>query len=423
MRPIAAMVGDVDEGKSTLTNALVGNGLVAPDSPLKLTSCLSELRVCKDRARRSFGVIADGEETEVAIEALWDTMMEVGQGQQNIERVLLYAESSALLEQLRLIDLPGMDDDEKVLEFLQTEPPDVLVHVASESGSVRLFSHTDTTLPSERLIVVSKIDRGINWTDPNFCIETVATETEDRVHQDVKNQTDDETKIVAASGLLGLACDLWDAGIFQGILRLAEPGDFEVVSKTTYFNEERAGLLSIKDRQALLDQANAAFQPPWISPEYCKPAWPALMFSTCLAIHDEVQSPEALRQKIHRFSGIDRLRSVLLSVSQSPRILEKHERLETVGEAEAEMLRLNRSLSQLRLLLQETDRMATTVTEAIGQTQQRKYYDDITAHLEEQQINVSMRLREKQQWLSGVKKAYRQTASNHSDERSEKCSV
>ena len=414
MRPIVAMVGNVDEGKSTLTNALVGKGIVAPYSPLRLTSALSEIRVCKDRAHRCFGVkFADGEETDVDIQDLWHTM---SAGQQDIERLILYAEPSALLEHLRLIDLPGlqMDHDEQVLEFLDTETPDVLVNVVSESdSSVRLFEVSDTAavLPCEHVIVVNKMDRCIDWADPAVCLEKVVTETEERVTENVKQQTN--AKVVAVSGLVGLASDIWTDHTFEGVIHLAEPGDLSILSKHTYFGEERTGRLSVKDRQAVLDAANVCFQGPWIAPDYCKPAWPALMFAIGVTMHHQLKSPDAVREAMRRFSNIERLRSVLLSTSQSDRIKARQDALGAVGEAETERLRLRRSIAEVGSLLESTDRLATTVVnEGLGHTEERKYFSDLKAFLETREVELSVCLREKQQWLSKMQQAYQETTAS-----------
>ena len=412
-RITAALFGNVDAGKSTLINALVED-IVAPDSALKLTSYRCEIRMCKERAGRCFGVIfADQQQRDMDIESLWAIMSE---GQQGIDSLILYAEPSALLEHLRLIDLPGlkMDHDEKVLE-LATET-DVLVYVASESGSVRLFEVVDTaaTLPCASVIVVNKIDRDIHmrWEDPAFCLDKVAMETEDKVRENVKQQVGN-TEIVAVSGLVAIASDIWEDPVFQGVLRLAEPGDFDVISKNIYFGEERAGRLEKQDRQALLAAANASFQGAWITPEYHNPAWPALMFAIGVAIHQGAKSPDALRQSMRKFSGIDRLRSLLLSISQSDRITARQDALGAVGEAETERLRLHRAIGHVRLLLESTDRIATTVVNAgLGHAEERKYFDDLKAHLESREAELSVCLREKQQWLSGMRQAYRQTASD-----------
>ena len=412
MDQIVALVGNVDEGKSTLTNALVGSGIVAPYSPLKLTSALSEIRLCKDKTGRYFGVkFADGEEKDVDIQDLWNTMSE-GQKDKDIERLILYAESSVLLEHLRLIDLPGlkMDHDPKVLEFLHTETPDVLVYVTSDSDSVRLFEVSDTTqtLPSEKVIVVTKLDKGIDW-EAAPCLERMAIETENRVREGL---TDGNAEVVAVSALVALASQMWTDEILEGVLRLAADGGFDLLSKTTYFGESRAGIASIQDRRAILDAANACFQGPWISPDYCKPAWPALMCAMGLAIHQEGEtSPDALRQSMWKFSGMARLRSVLLAISQSDRITARYDALAAVGEVETERFRLRRSIGHVRSLLETTDRIATTV-EGIGHTEEHRYFTELKAFLESREVELSVCLREKQQWLSKMRQAYQETTAS-----------
>ena len=398
--PLVAIGGNMDVGKSTLINASLG-GLFSPDSPLHLTRFISEIKESKEKSGRCFRMIfADGEETDIEIQSLWDTM----EGQQkDIERLILYAEPSVLLNRMRLMDLPGMkmESDATVINFVRET--DVLVYVVSETDSVRLFEVTDTatTLPGETVIVVNKIDKGIDWQDPALCLEKVAKSTEDRAREDIQKQADN-TEVVAVSALVALASEIWDDHIFQGVLKLAEPGDFAIMEKTTYFGEERADLPSVSYRNAILEKANSCLEGPWPSPTFCKPAWPALMFAIGFAIHQEVKCPKSLRDSLRKFSGIDRLKEVLLSVSQSDRITARQEAEGAVSAAESEILRLQKSLAEVRRLLEGTDKMATQVNGGFGHTEERRYFHTLKTHLETREVELAVGLRERQQWLSDM---------------------
>ena len=391
MHPVASVVGDMDVGKSTLFNATLGS-LSSPCSPLHLTGFICEVVGCKERAGNYFSVVnADGEETDVDIQALWDTMEGMEGQQKDIEKLILYAEPSMLLDKMRWVDLPGlkMDKDAQVLEFIARET-DVLVYVVSPETDVRLFEVevTDTTLPSETVVVINKTDTKIkrtDWENPALCLKDVVKSTEDRA----RKQVNDNTEVVAVSALLALASEIWDDQIFEGVIQIAAPGDFAVMEKANYFSDET--------RHALLEKANTCLQGQWLSPAYSKPAFPALLFAIGLAIHQELKSPAPLREALRDFSGIDRLRETLLSVSENARTTARQAALA----AEEEILGLHRSQGEIRLLLEATDKMATQVGEGLAHTEERRYFQKIKAHLEAREGDLARCLREK---LKGGKK-------------------
>ena len=409
-KPVMGIAGDTNVGKSTSINALLGRP-VSPFSPLHLTRVVGEIRASKEKSGNCFSVIfADGEETDIEIQSLWDTMeWDTMDGQQKaIERLILYAEPSMLLQKTRLVDLPGlkMDREATALEFLENET-DVLVYVVESETDVRLFEVTDPALPGETVIVVNKIDKRIDWQDPALCLEKVAKSTEDRAREDIQKQADGNTEVVAVSALIALASEIWEDQIFESVLQIAKPGDLAIISKNTYFGEERAGLLSVQYRQTLLEQANSCFLGPWRSPAYAKPAFPALIFAIGLAIHQDLKSPKQLRDVMREFSGIDRLRSVLVSVSESARITARQEALD----AEAEIVASAKSLGEIRLLLDGTDRMAMRVG-GLGRTEEHRYFNELRNYLQAEEGKLALRLRERQQRLSSMRQAYQETASD-----------
>ena len=388
MHPVVGIVGDMDVGKSTLMNASTGS-FGSPCSPLQLTGFISEIIACKERAGNCFRVIyADGEETDLDIEALWDTMEGIEGQHKDIERLILYVEPSMLLDKMRLVDLPGlkMDKDAQVLEFIARET-DVLVYVVEPETDVRLrlFEVTDTTLPSETVVVVNKIDtqiKRIDWENPALCLKDVVKSIENHAREQVN---DDNTEVIAVSALLALAGEIWDDQIFEGIINIAAPGDFAVMEKANYFSDE--------SRHALLEKANASLKGPWLSPAYNKPAFPALVFAIGLAIHQGLKSPAHLRQALHEFSGIHRLRETILSVSESENA--RTTARQAALAAEEEILGLHRSQGEIRLLLEATDKMATQVGDGLAHTEERRYFHQIKAHLEAREGELARCLREK----------------------------
>ena len=405
MRPVASVVGDMGAGKSTTIDSLLG--LVSPHSPLHLTKHVCEIRYCKARAKRCFEVrFTHGTAEERDIKALWDTMSE--ENENEIDRLILYAEPSELrLNELRFFDLPGlkMNRDSTVREFIDRET-DILLYVvkAEAEMDVKLFEVTNTAKPGKTVVAVNKIDQLIDWQSPNLCLDKLVEAAENRAREQVDDNTEE---VVAVSALLALASELWDDQIFESVVQIAAAaqGDFAVMEKNNYFSEE--------SRQVLLEKANSALKGPWITPAYVKPAFGAIVFSLGLAIHQEISSPDKLRDALREFSGIDRLREVLLlSVSESARITARQEALEAVSNAEEEILGLHQSLNQVRQILEGTDRIASEVDDRLTNTEDRRYFHELKLYLEVHETEIAMCLREKQHALSAMQQANQETKSD-----------
>ena len=422
-RPTAGLMGDGNSGKSTLFSAIAGS-VASPSGPLRLTPTPIELVVCELRAGRVFSIVDRlGNKDEVPIDTLLPTMERLDA---DAEQLVLYSKPSPLLERIRLIDLPGMrmthDHDDVVRRFLEgPESCDVLLHVVSEIDAVNGVFEVpdDAVLPREQVIFFNKIDR-INWADDASYPERVAEETEDRVRERLlktMGRTDLLPEVVACSSLVALAAEVFCDEIFQNVLRLAEPGDMAILSSKNFFHSEVDALPSVKDRSAILDAANKSLQGPWIAPDFHKPAFPVLRFAIGLCIKQGITSTDELRYAMRRFSGIDRVRSVVLKVATSPRIEMRRRMLGEVKRTESEMLALRQSLSTTRALAARAKRMEAKIAgNGLGQTEDRTFYNGLKAYLADQELQLSARLTTASQWVSGVRESYLRESENSSEQ-------
>ena len=427
-RPVAGVIGDTNAGKSTVLSAIAGY-VASPLGPLQLTSRPTELVVCERKAGSFFSVVRYGTQENFPLNALLPTMERLDD---TAERIILYSRPSSLLERIRLVDLPGvkMSYDDVVRRFLEgPESCDVLLHVVSEVDTVnRVFEISDdSVLPRERVIVINKIDR-LEW-DDDTCLASVAEETENTVREGLlrtMGNTDLVSNVVACSSLVALAAQVWEDEILQGVLRLAEPGDMAILSSKHFFESEIDALPSVSDRTAILDAANDSLRGPWVAPDYHKPAFPALRMAIGLCLKQGITSTDALRAGLRSFSGIDRLRSVLLKVATSPRIETRRRLFVEVKQREAEMVELRQSLGSIRALTARIKRMEAEIAgNGFCHTEERRLYSDMKTHLAGQESQFSADLKTASEWVLDVSESYlaeTKEASEQIDKRREdKC--
>ena len=419
-RPIAVLIGDGNSGKSTAISALAGY-VASPSGPLKLTQKPMELVVCERKAGRIFSVVNRfGNEEELPISALLPTMERLDA---DAEQLVLYSRPSSFLERVRLIDLPGLrmtqTHDDVVRRFLEGPSCDVLLHVVSEIDAVDGVLDEvpdDAVLPRERVIVFNKIDRVIQWEDDASCPESVAEAIENRVRERLRKamgRTDLVPEVVACSSLVSLAAEVWCDEILQGVLRLAESGDFAVLSAKHYLRTESDALPSVKERTAILDTANRLLQGAWVVPDFHKPAFAAMRFGMGYCMQRGLTSTDELRSAMRRCSGIERIRKVVLKVATSPRIEKRRRMLGEVKKTESEMLALRQSLGETRLLAEKAKRMESKNSgNGLGQNEERTFYTHLKWYLENQELQFSERLMRASEWISGVREAYLKTEAD-----------
>jgi hypothetical protein len=329
---VLAVVGPVKRGKSTLINALLGSDIAAvgfTETTAAPTFIGPGEGEALDRIRVRWRVPADGAPRPpdaVLPMTRLDEFLGEGSRVGDVE-CLFVADPSALLERIRLVDVPGTrsivaQHERAARDFATSGEADAVLHVLS-AGSVRrdeleaLEQFTgaadewgsrsyNSLAVIQRWDALGTADRiGVLGDDPFERIRSRLPAFRSALGQRV-------AEVLPVSGLLALCADRLDVADFDRLRHLAVNADASLLEALLASDDDfctvDTDLLPADDREAILGATRRAVGGRWAEGAA---GWPAVRMALWLAARHRPADGPALAVLMREASGIDRLLELL----------------------------------------------------------------------------------------------------------------
>jgi hypothetical protein len=306
-----AVVGEMNAGKSTLVNALIGQAL-APTGVLATTATVNRLRHGSEAESRTFRVHwQDGAQSDLPIAQIGAFV--AGQGQADRTRWLDLFAPVEFLRRVELVDTPGTGSAEathgaRTRAFLQSRDwgsrADALVCVLTP----RALRHREGGDAPELLALFGEASRLAGASDANSIAVIQRWEglpdplaERDRLIGTARRLLAGKVgEVRAVSGMLGLASHAVAPATWQRVAALACDSKDEAIEEMLADPSLFAG-----------DLPGAALPPAARVALRGEVSWPALQCALRLARSRRLRDGAALADELRKISGIDDLRSLI----------------------------------------------------------------------------------------------------------------